>query len=122
MTTTSTASTTLSRDAAQPLNLRTAHPLVIDEAWRAGQITQEDYDQYCNDVQEGKYDSDPPRFIEEGNSVIFPRNRARHHILFAEKYRGMSIPEARRKMRRLWAGHSLQNDMIHYLRAKNLLR
>ena len=63
-----------------------------------------------------------PRFIEEGDSVIFPKVRARHHISFVETYRGLSIPGARRKMKGLWAGHSLQNEMIHYLKTKNVLK
>lgn len=65
---------------------------------------------------------DQPRFIEEGNSVIFPKVGARHHISFVETYRGLSIPGARRKMKSLWAGHSLQNEMIHYLKSKNILK
>ena len=97
------------------------HPIVIDNAWQNGQISVEDYTKYCNDVYEGKYDSDPPRFIEDGNSVIFPRNNARHHLSFINTYTGLTIPKARRKMKSLWAGRSLQNDMIHYLKSKHLL-
>lgn len=58
------------------------------------------------------------RFVEEGVSVCFPKNNARHHVSFAKTYKGMTIPQARRKMRSLWAGHSLQDEMIHYLREK----
>jgi hypothetical protein len=65
---------------------------------------------------------DQPRFIEEGDSVIFQKVGGRHHISFVETYRGLSIPSARRKMKSLWAGHSLQNEMIHYLKTKNILK
>ncbi len=104
------------------VDFSTLHPISIDNAWRAGQITVEDYTKYCNDVQEGHYDKEPPRFIEEGNSVIFPGNKARHHISFINTYKGLTIPQARRKMKTLWAGRSMQNEMIHYLKSKHLLK
>jgi len=62
------------------------------------------------------------RFIEEGNTVFFPKNNARHHVSFINTYRGMTLMQARRKMKSLWAGHSLQNEMIHYLKYKKALR
>jgi ASC-1-like (ASCH) protein len=61
---------------------------------------------------------DDHRFIEEGDSVYFPKNKARHHISFVKTYQGMTIIQARRKMKSLWAGHSLQDEMLHYLRTK----
>jgi hypothetical protein len=61
------------------------------------------------------------RFVEEGDTIYFPKNNARHHISFAATYKGMNIPQARRKMKSLWAGHSLQDEMIHYLRTKKLI-
>ncbi len=102
-------------------DFRNKHPIFVDNAWRDGQISLEDYTTYCNEVQEGQYDQDPPRFIEDGNSVIFPKSGVRHHVSFVNTYKGLTIPQARRKMKSLWAGHSLQNDMIHYLKSKHLL-
>ena len=103
------------------MNFRESTPIQIQQAFLDGTITREEYFAYMEDVGLGVYDNPPPRFIEEGNSVIFPRNKARHHISFVNTYRGMTIPEARRKMR-FFQGHSMQNDMIHYLKYRNLLK
>jgi hypothetical protein len=61
------------------------------------------------------------RYIETDTDVYFPKVNARHHISFVKTYRKMTIPQARRKMRALWAGKSLQNEMIHYLKEKGYI-
>lgn len=62
-----------------------------------------------------------PRFIEDGNSVVFPKYNRRAHVNFQNTYRGMTYSQARRKMRSLWNEHGLQDDMIHYLKEKNII-
>ena len=62
------------------------------------------------------------RFIEEGDTIIFIKINQRMHKSFAATYTGLTIPQARRKMKKLWATRSVQNEMIHYLKEKNLLK
>jgi hypothetical protein len=62
--------------------------------------------------------SESQRYIEDGESVHFVKTGSLHHRSFINTYRGMSIPQARRKMKSLWASRSLQNEMIHYLKEK----
>ena len=62
------------------------------------------------------------RFFEVGDSVFFPKVDRCVHKSFYKKYVGMTIPEARRKMRTIWNTQSHQDEMIHYLKHKRLLR
>lgn len=62
------------------------------------------------------------RFIEEGDSIFFPRVGRCVHKDFWKKYEGMTIPEARRKMRTIWNTQSSQDEMIHYLKHKKAIR
>lgn len=104
------------------MNLLNLHPIEIQDMFNTGKISVEEYGNYFQDVEEGLYDTIKPRFIEEGDEIIFPKNKSRHHISFVKTYTGLTIPQARRKMKTLWAWRSLQNDMIHYLKCKNLLK
>lgn len=61
------------------------------------------------------------RYIETDVDVFFPKTNTRHHKSFIETYRGMSVSQARRKMKQLWAGRSSQNEMIHYLKQKGII-
>ena len=62
-----------------------------------------------------------PRFIEEGNSIIFPMVNCRVHVSWKDKFEGMTIPQARRKIKR-FQSRKAQNEMIHYLKVKNIIR
>lgn len=66
--------------------------------------------------------NDPdPRFIEEGSTIIFPIANCRVHVSWKDKFQGMTIPQARRKIKR-FQSHKAQNEMIHYLKVKNIIR
>ena len=61
------------------------------------------------------------RFIEEGNMIIFPMANCRVHITWKDKFEGMTIPQARRTIKR-FQSRKAQNEMIHYLKVKGIIR
>ncbi len=61
------------------------------------------------------------RFIETDIDVYFPKHGRRHHVRFVLPYRGLTIPQARRKMKQAWYSHSFQDDVVHYLKQKGVL-
>jgi hypothetical protein len=66
-------------------------------------------------------DHTDPRFIEEGNMIIFPMANCRVYITWKDKFEGMTIPQARRKIKR-FQSHRAQNEMIHYLKVKGIIK
>ncbi len=62
-----------------------------------------------------------PRFIEEGITIIFPIANCRVHVSWKDKFQGMTIPQARRIIKR-FQSRKAQNEMIHYLKVKNIIR
>jgi hypothetical protein len=62
-----------------------------------------------------------PRFIEEGNTIIFPMANCRVYITWKDKFEGMTIPQARRTIKRFQSKRA-QNEMIHYLKVKGIIR
>lgn len=62
-----------------------------------------------------------PRFIETDVDVYFPKHGRRHHKCFVKPYCGLTIPQARRKMKASWYVHSFQDEVIHYLKQKGIL-
>lgn len=61
------------------------------------------------------------RYIENDNDVFFPKINARPHKSVWKKYSGMTIPDARRMMKRYWIPKSAQNEYIHYLKNKSII-
>lgn len=56
-----------------------------------------------------------PRYTVDGNIIYFHRTKTRVHTSFVYTYENMSIPQARRKMKKFHT-HSQQDEMIHYLK------
>jgi hypothetical protein len=61
------------------------------------------------------------RFTEEGSMIIFPMANCRVHVSWKDKFAGLTIPEARRKMKRFQSKRA-QNEMIHYLKVKGIIK
>jgi hypothetical protein len=57
---------------------------------------------------------------ENGNSIIFPVGLC-FHKSFIKTYNGLSIINTRRKLK-VWYTKSQQNQIIHYLKDKNIIR
>jgi hypothetical protein len=66
-------------------------------------------------------DNVDPRFIEEGSMIIFPMANCRVHVLWKDKFQGMTVPQARRIIKRFQSKRA-QDEMIHYLKVKNIIR
>jgi len=62
-----------------------------------------------------------PRYIVSGKNVIFTRRRFVFHITFSENYAGMTIIEARRKLKKYYTKGE-QDEIIHYLKTNNILK
>ena len=60
------------------------------------------------------------RYREIDKSVLFLKHGFIFHKLFRRTYAGMTIPQARAKMRKRYT-HSQQDEIIHYLKEQNLL-
>ena len=65
-------------------------------------------------------DNVDPRFIEEGSMIIFPMANCRVHVSWKDKFQGMTVPQARRKIKRFQSKRA-QDEMIHYLKVKNII-
>lgn len=61
------------------------------------------------------------RFIEDKDNVIFPKIGFVFHKSFAEKYKGMIPPQARRSMKG-WFTHREKDEIIHYLIQRKIIR
>jgi len=61
------------------------------------------------------------RYYVSGQNVVFTRRRFIFHITFAENYTGMSVIEARRKLKRHYTKGE-QNEILHYLKTNNYLK
>ena len=62
-----------------------------------------------------------PMFIEEGQSVFFPRVGLCLHKSFSDKFKNLTYPQARRKLRKSFT-HSQQDDIMHYLKNKEITK
>ena len=60
------------------------------------------------------------RYRHIGDSVLFLKHGFVFHKSFRKTYSGMTIPQARFKMRKRYT-HSQQDELIHYLKEQNLL-
>jgi len=58
-------------------------------------------------------------FIEEGQSVFFPRVGLCFHKSFSDKFKGLTFPQARRKLKKSFT-HSQQDHIMHYLKQKGI--
>jgi|APGre2960657373_1045057.scaffolds.fasta_scaffold537722_1 hypothetical protein len=61
------------------------------------------------------------RYFVSGNHVIFTRHRFVFYITFGQNYAGMTLIEARRKLKKYYT-KSEQNDILHYLKTNNILK
>jgi hypothetical protein len=60
-----------------------------------------------------------PMFIEEGESVFFPRVGLCLHKSFSDKFKNLTFPQARRKLQKFFI-HSQQDHIMHYLKNKGI--
>ena len=61
------------------------------------------------------------RYYVSGSNVVFTRRRFIFHTSFALNYLGMTMVEARRKLRERYTKGE-QNDILHYLKQNNFLK
>jgi hypothetical protein len=66
-------------------------------------------------------DDTDPRFIEEGDMIIFPMANCRVYITWKDKFEGMTVPQARRKIK-IFQSKRAQDEMIHYLKVKGIIK
>lgn len=60
-------------------------------------------------------------FIEEGQSVFFPRVGLCLHKSFSDKFKDLTFPQARRKLQKSFT-HSQQDHIMHYLKNKEITK
>ena len=60
-------------------------------------------------------------FIEEGQSVFFPKVGLCLHKSFSDKFKNLTFPQARRKLQKSFT-HSQQDHIMHYLKNKEITR
>ncbi len=75
----------------------------------------------CYNTSMETSDDTDPRFIEEGDMIIFPMANCRVYITWKDKFEGMTVPQARRKIKRFQSKRA-QDEMIHYLKVKGIIR
>jgi len=61
------------------------------------------------------------RYYVSGQNVIFIRHRFILHINICKNYNGLTLIEARRKLKRHYT-KSEQNEILHYLKNNNILK
>jgi hypothetical protein len=61
------------------------------------------------------------RYTETNTSVFFHKTGCVFHRSFAQRYYGLSIVSARQKAKK-WHTHAQQDEIIHYLKSKNLIK
>lgn len=61
------------------------------------------------------------RYVESGNCVIFPKVGLRFHKSFSDRYEGMDIVSAKRKLKP-WFTHSQKDEICHYLKNNGIIR
>jgi hypothetical protein len=61
------------------------------------------------------------RYYVSGQNVVFIRRRFIFHITFGENYAGLTLIEARRKLKQRYTKGE-QNDILHYLKTNNYLK
>lgn len=62
-----------------------------------------------------------PIFIEEGQSVFFPRVGLCLHVSFSNQYKGLTYPQARRILQKSFT-RSQQDYIMHYLKNKGITK
>ena len=66
-------------------------------------------------------EQEQPMFIEEGQSVFFPRVGLCFHKSFSDKFKNLTYPQARRNLRKSFT-HSQQDHIMHYLKNKDITK
>lgn len=66
-------------------------------------------------------DTSGDRFIEQGDSVIFPRSGFCFHKSFVKRFKGMTFIRAKQKMKHQFT-HAQKDDIVHYLKAKGIVK
>ncbi len=61
------------------------------------------------------------RYIEDGESVFFPKIGFCFHKSFANRFKGMSRIRAKQKMKRVFTSGQ-KSEITHYLKDKNIIR
>lgn len=61
------------------------------------------------------------RYDESETSVFFHKVGVVFHKSFSNRFSGLTIPQARSKLRKSF-GHSIQDEVIHYLKDKKIIK
>jgi len=61
------------------------------------------------------------RFYETDKSIVFPKLQFCFHKSFVKTFKGKTIIQARRVLK-MYYTRSQQDEIIHYLKIKNIIR
>lgn len=61
------------------------------------------------------------RYNETNSSIFFTKAGLCFHRSFERRFYNLTIPEARAKLRRSFS-HAQQNEIIHYLKEKKIIK
>lgn len=62
------------------------------------------------------------RYYKSGNSIVFTKFAMNFYHKFSETYQGLSLIEARRKLKKIGYTHGAQDEILHYLKQEKYIK
>jgi hypothetical protein len=62
------------------------------------------------------------RYYKSGNSIVFTKFAMIFYHTFGETYRGLTLIQTRRKLKKVGYTHGAQDEILHYLKQEKYIK
>jgi hypothetical protein len=62
------------------------------------------------------------RYYKSGNSIVFTKFAMIFYHSFGENYRGLTLIQTRRKLKKVGYTHGAQDEILHYLKQEKYIK